>query len=433
MNTSFFQSLDRKWVASFVSHAKKFIMAHGLYSQGQKVWVGVSGGADSMALVALCEILKNRGFFSEVHYLHIHHNSRLGQDQEEQWLQAQFKKLGLKLMVRKVLWKITPKTNFEQVARQERYKIFQSVMKAGDIFLLGHHLDDSFEWSLMQKLRSSHLKSTLGIPVKRGVFRRPLLCVSRAQIETFLKQCGLDYLNDPTNQDLKYERNYLRHQVIPKMKERHPNYLKHYVEQSQALAQKLGLTTQKKSSDVKIISHPDCTYFLDESYKNEFSSCEEILLQEIHRLSQASRGTLALQVKKILMAAKNGKHGPLSLSGGLVCYLSSHVILLTRQQLIGMPKKFSSLPELKPTTIKELKQNLQAKLSQTDSYQQFPFFVALTTKASALKKKKKHILFEAPNLPRQENEIYYWPALELLNRWDDNKILKKQRVLLGFV
>ena len=78
-----------------------------------------------------------------------------------------------------------PSQNFELKARLERYKIFSKYQDS--LIVLGHHIDDSFEWSLMQKMKSSRLESTIGIPLYNKNYIRPLMCVTKKQIRRYAK------------------------------------------------------------------------------------------------------------------------------------------------------------------------------------------------------------------------------------------------------
>jgi tRNA(Ile)-lysidine synthase len=107
--------------------------------------------------------------------------------------------------------------------------------------VLAHHIDDSFEWTLLQSLRSSNIEGLVGIPLLNGKVIRPFMCVTKAQIGKFVQAFDLPFIEDPTNESLKYERNYIRNEVIPAFSDRYKQYLKHYVYRHNEISRRLGM------------------------------------------------------------------------------------------------------------------------------------------------------------------------------------------------
>src|SRR5699024_7347406 len=92
---------------------------------------------------------------------------------------------------------------------------------------LGHHGDDQIETLVMSFMRTTNLSGLMGIPYKRpfygGHIIRPLLAVSRVEIEQYCIRHGLTPRIDPSNKDISYTRNYVRKLIVPKLKEKNPN------------------------------------------------------------------------------------------------------------------------------------------------------------------------------------------------------------------
>jgi tRNA(Ile)-lysidine synthase len=438
-NTNHFENLDKGLVARFITHIHKFMVECELYPKNGKAVVGVSGGLDSMCLVAVLELLKKRGYLEEVEYLHINHNSRAGHDSEEKILNEIFQDYGLKLVTRKVNWKKVPGANFEHDARVHRYELFRDELESNDLMYLAHHLDDSFEWSLLQSMRSSNAKTTLGIPVKRGPFRRPFMCVSRDQLERFAGELELDYMDDPTNQNTRFERNYIRHQIIPQIKKRYPKYLKHYAHRSNDVARHFGVHAVTELKETQVFRYKEASILVDKSLQNKFDGAEEELLTEIHRISQTNRGTYKEQIKKILIGVRNFKQGPLKLSGGVSCFLSPNMILLTTDvdaiNQIDSKSKRKAIKELKYKKLhkEELLTRVLLALEKADGWTQFPFFVLVKSKNADLHKKKKHIALENTSNKLESMDRDFWPALDLLRYWLKNPRLKSNKLKLALL
>ncbi len=117
--------------------------------------------------------------------------------------------------------------NLELQARHARYQVFESLIKADDFILMAHHQDDQMETVLYRLLRGSGPKGLAGIPTQRtlgkGTLLRPLLVYSKEELTEYAKLAGLNWVEDDSNQDLSFDRNLLRHSIIPSMKYRWPS------------------------------------------------------------------------------------------------------------------------------------------------------------------------------------------------------------------
>ena len=139
----------------------------------------------------------------------------------------QANRLGLEIRVDQ-LRLADVRSNVEAVARRKRYDFFEQLSRAGDCVLTAHHADDQAETFLLNALRGSGSAGLRGIARQRMLgdawLLRPLLDFSRSQLEAYANQHKLTWFNDPSNQASRFERNYLRNQVIPLMKTRWPHF-----------------------------------------------------------------------------------------------------------------------------------------------------------------------------------------------------------------
>ena len=238
-------------------------------------------------------------------------------------------------------------SNFEHEAREERFSAFNSLLSEGDVLYTAHHLDDSFEWSLLQQMRSSEPITALGMPLVSGNRIKPLLCVTRAQIASFVAKSKIPFKNDPSNSDQRFERNYIRHSIIPSLKKKWPQYLKHYSYRSNSLARSLGLhRNQGSGSLVKFVDEiGGVSLFLPEGSQN-FYSFEDEVKAEIKKLSKKGRGVLALQVQKTCEAHERGKKGPLLYSGHVKCYIFPKFLYLLSKEAQERWKEFDESMEI---------------------------------------------------------------------------------------
>ncbi len=191
----------------------------------ERYLVGFSGGRDSHVLVhALATIAAQLP--AAITVVHIHHGL---QTDAEHWVshcQAVCDGLGLPLQVIRVNARADTGESPEAAARQARYDAFATLMTASDCLLTAHHQDDQAETLLLQLLRGAGPHGLAAMPGQKafahGSHRRPLLAYSRAELNDYAQQLGLDWIHDASNDDCSFRRNYLRHQVIPNLQAQWP-------------------------------------------------------------------------------------------------------------------------------------------------------------------------------------------------------------------
>ncbi|AQQ69400.1 tRNA lysidine(34) synthetase TilS [Microbulbifer agarilyticus] len=188
------------------------------------LWLGYSGGLDSSVLLHLLATAK-----IPFAALHIHHGLSA---QADAWLahcEAEATKLGVPFVAMKV--EVDCKRGgVEQGARDARYAAFSHKMSAGDQILLAQHGDDQSETFLLRLLRGAGVLGLGGMAQHRGIgtsgegkaLLRPLLGVSRAELEQYALANQLRWVEDDSNADATYDRNYLRSQVTPSLRARWP-------------------------------------------------------------------------------------------------------------------------------------------------------------------------------------------------------------------
>lgn len=190
----------------------------------QRVFVAFSGGLDSSVLLHLL-LARTRQF--EIIPWHFNHGLLDVASSMERFCIEQADGLGLKIRVDHLRLEQV-ESNVEAVARNKRYALFEQHSRVGDCILTAHHADDQAETFLLNALRGSGSAGLRGIARQRqlgdALLLRPLLDFSRSQLEAYANQHELVWFNDPSNQVSRFERNYLRNQVIPLMRARWPYF-----------------------------------------------------------------------------------------------------------------------------------------------------------------------------------------------------------------
>lgn len=187
-------------------------------------WLGLSGGLDSMVLLELLVQTRQSSDIPPLHAIHIHHGLHPEADAWAAHCQRACDARGVPLTVVRV--QVGAGASIEQVARDARYAAFADVLPDGAELLLAHHADDQLETMLFRLLRGTGVRGLAGMPRRRrlgrGWLSRPLLEASRAQLASWAAAQGLVWIDDPANQDGRFARTALRHQLLPTMREGWP-------------------------------------------------------------------------------------------------------------------------------------------------------------------------------------------------------------------
>lgn len=195
--------------------------------KGDKIIVACSGGADSMCLLSLM-MQKQKETDFEFIALHVNHNIRDEEaDHDEQFVRDFCKNNNIKFICKTVkALEYAKKFNksIEQSARELRYEAFAKALEEEKTnkIAVAHHKDDQAETILMHILRGSSIKGASGMASVSGNIIRPLLDFSRNEIEEFNKNNNVPSVEDSTNSDVNYRRNFIRHQVLPEIEKIYP-------------------------------------------------------------------------------------------------------------------------------------------------------------------------------------------------------------------
>lgn len=191
----------------------------------EKIAIAVSGGRDSMALLRLAMDKREKGSF---YVVNIEHGIR----GEESLLDSEFvikycEENGVECkMIRcdAPNYKKENSMTLEQAAREMRHSVLREEVLNGraDRVALAHHKDDNAESILMHILRGSGIRGLKGMEYDNGIFIRPFIDVTRDEIDGFVKERGIPYREDSTNNDTAYTRNFIRREIMPTVKKKYP-------------------------------------------------------------------------------------------------------------------------------------------------------------------------------------------------------------------
>lgn len=186
-----------------------------------KYVLAVSGGVDSMTMLHMFSSLSPRPDFCVVT---VNHNIRRNAQEDCDFVESYCRQLGVvcrKVFVDVPRYADERKISEETAARILRYDAFDKL--DCDYVCLAHHTGDNAETVLMHILRGSGAQGATGIRKRNGKYIRPLLDMTREQIEEYARKNGVPYVHDATNDETKYTRNFIRHKVLPLLTQLNPN------------------------------------------------------------------------------------------------------------------------------------------------------------------------------------------------------------------
>ena len=295
--------------------------------RGKRVLCAVSGGADSMCLLSL---LFSRGI--DVYAAHFEHGIR----GEEAQRDAQFVKewCAQRSIPCIIEHGDAPKAakerglSLETAARELRYEFLEKTAdeQGCDVIATAHNADDNTETLIFNLTRGTGGAGLCGIPPTRGRIVRPLLKVTRAEIEEYLRENGIPHVEDSTNAQDEYSRNLIRHRVIPVLREINP-----------ALSRSAARTAELMARD------RSCLEALADEFMEEYFDGESLPAQALSRLHPAiatrvirkfvGGGVSMEQTDAILSLTKTSERGYADIPGRRVCCERGRLRLCTEDDV----------------------------------------------------------------------------------------------------
>ena len=311
-----------------LSKVKDYIKKHNLLNSNDLYLVALSGGADSVALLLLLDEMG-----CQLHAVHCNFHLRGEEsDRDERFCEQLCQQKNIpfhRIHFDTMTYAETHQVSVEMAARELRYRYFEQLRK--DIGAAGvcvaHHRDDTVETVLLNLVRGTGLRGLTGIQPRNGHILRPLLCVSRQEIEVYLKTKGQEYVTDSTNLEADVQRNVVRLKVLPLLKELNPAVAENIQRTAENLveAQQVLDTVVNKYIGVKT---------LELNSLKKYGSSEYI----IHQWAK-QYGFNGVQVRQV-MAAETGR---------VFSSPEGYDLLVDRERLLVEP----SLKPMKPLRIPE--------------------------------------------------------------------------------
>jgi len=234
---------------------------------GDHLTVALSGGVDSAVLLHLLVPLASQ-MQLPLSAVHVNHSISPNADKWGEFCRNLCQSRNIPLEIARVKVTCEPGTSLEAAAREERYRIFRNLQT--DYVVLAQHLDDQAETLLLQLLRGAGVKGLSAMPVVRTVRKemdekastnsvpalerrpkllRPLLDVSRREIEDYAREHALQWITDESNDEVSFDRNFLRHALFPLLGKRFPAYRTTFLRASRHMAEASALLDELAEVD----------------------------------------------------------------------------------------------------------------------------------------------------------------------------------------
>ena len=224
-------------MTDLLSHFQQQLSQHLSEHPQIKKWVvGLSGGLDSVVLLHLAlQILSP----DQLRVIHINHQLQVDANRWQQFCETLCQQSGIVIQSHKVA--VDTGASVERAARDARYRVFEANIKTDECLLLAQHRDDQAETLLYRLLRGAGVKGLAAMPRQRrlgdGTLLRPLLSCSREQLQSWAESQQLNWIEDPSNADDQYDRNFLRKHILPVLSQRWPGFSERWLQASELLGE----------------------------------------------------------------------------------------------------------------------------------------------------------------------------------------------------
>lgn len=233
-----------------VSFASQLLTGHLAFLAGaSRIYIAYSGGLDSSVLLRAASAELQH---TKLRAVHINHQLSPNSGRWQEHCRQVCAQLAIPFIDHQLRIEATGE-GLEQAARRARYNYFQTLLEPGDFLLMAHHQDDQVETLLYRMLRGSGPKGLAGMPATRalgeGQLLRPLLAYSREQLEAYAAHHHIHWIHDESNDATTFDRNYLRHDVIPAIAQRWPDYRQRLVRSAAQCAKAHRLLVERAEED----------------------------------------------------------------------------------------------------------------------------------------------------------------------------------------
>lgn len=300
-----------------------------------RIFIGYSGGVDSHVLLHACAALPE--FKTKISAVYIHHGL---QKEADDWVchcEKMAKNLGVEFLTLRVDAHSKRGESPEEAARNARYDVLKNLLSENDVLLIAQHREDQLETVLLQLFRGSGLKGLAGMPEKmmfgKGLLLRPILNISKHEIITYALENQLLWVEDPSNQSTLYDRNFLRQEIIPKLKQRWQSLDKTVSRTANHCAQAQNLISEIAQTELTHVLNEDNSLYIPNLLTYSLTK-QQLILREWFaylNLRMPSQDFLQRIIDEVIFAAID-RHPILHKNGVTVTRQKSKLVLTQTNQ-----------------------------------------------------------------------------------------------------
>jgi tRNA(Ile)-lysidine synthase len=337
-----------------------FIRLHGLFAGAGRILLAISGGADSTALLHVLLSLRTDGLISaELVCAHVNHQLR-GQasDEDQRLVIEEASRLGLPTVTRTVDVRACVKArrlSIETAARRLRIESLSEIARTSGCAWVatGHQKNDNAETVIQRLRRGTGFRGLAGIwPARQfdegSWFARPLLDVTREEIVAYLHRRGLAWREDLTNMDLTYTRNYIRHKLLPALRQESHGSLVEELSELAASARRLYERVQRSAeaamSQVAMPTEGGIALAVSRLSSLPELVAVELVRQTLVKLGSGEQNLTQDHYTAIMELARHGGRGGVALPGGFTARREGETVLLSRRA--PRPRRVGLAPPL---------------------------------------------------------------------------------------
>ncbi len=281
-------------------------------TEASRLYIAFSGGMDSHVLLHLCASIT--AFKEKITAVYVDHGLQKEAENWSKHCQTTAAELGVSFMALRVNASARQGESPEEAARNARYKALKPLVGIDDLLLLAHHKEDQLETVLLQLFRGSGLRGLSGMPQRiefgKGFILRPLLEVSKLDMTDYAEKQQLNWVEDPSNQACNFDRNFMRHTILPLLKQRWPSLDKTVSRSAQHCSDAQQLLNESLSDLFNLAYNP-----FDQSI--ELQKLEALTSRQINwvlrhwfetlRLKPPRQKVLQAIVEQLIQAAEDAK------------------------------------------------------------------------------------------------------------------------------
>ncbi|MBQ4283093.1 MAG: tRNA lysidine(34) synthetase TilS, partial [Lachnospira sp.] len=308
-------------ILAMIDKITQYIKQYNMLEECERIVVGLSGGADSVCLLhVLHSVIEQSAYDIRLMAVHVNHGIR-GEEaaRDEEFAKTFCDNLGVDYVSERVNIPKLAKDGCmseEEAGREVRYTVFAKYAGVRGKIAVAHHMDDQAETVLMNIFRGSGLKGVSGMAPVRGNIIRPLLCVTRQDIEDYIAHQGLSYVTDSTNSENVYTRNRVRNELIPYVKQNfNPEIVKHLASLAEEISQcdSLVLQCAKTCMERCVTSGEDGKEFVIDTellVKEPYMVQSKVVMMLMQSLAMHSKDLYRVHVNAVLalMQSQVGKY-----------------------------------------------------------------------------------------------------------------------------